>query len=292
MPSIISLRRRITSIKNTKQITKAQELVAASKMRRAQELAKQSRDYRQIAYALLARLSSLKEVETHPLFEKRKIKSQLYIVITSNTGLAGAYNSNVLRQLTRSVIDDRSTGIKSNVIMIGKKGAQYARHLEYINLLAVYPAFGDHPTPNDIRPILNTVLEQYREKQVDAAALIYTEFKSNLVQQAKQLSLLPAHVDQDSPEVLEYKYSFTNFEPSIEAVLDNAAARLIEVQIWQAMLESLASEHSMRMLAMKNATDNADDLIGDYTLAYNTARQANITQELAEISGGVAALTE
>ncbi len=292
MPNTIALRQRITSVKNTRQITKAQELVSASKMRRAQEQAKQSRDYRQTAYAILARLSSIKEVESQPLFEKRPIKSRLYIVITSNTGLAGAYNSNVLKLLTQSLKVDRDSGVASHIITIGKKAAQYTRHLEHIDLLAVYPAFGNQPTANDIRPILNTVIEKYRDKAVDSVELIYTQFVSNLVQKAEQLSILPARVDENTAKVIKYKYSFTNFEPSVEAVIDDAATRLIEVQIWQSLLESLASEHSMRMLAMKNATDNANDLIADYTLEFNTARQANITQELAEISGGVAALTE
>jgi F-type H+-transporting ATPase subunit gamma len=292
MPNTIALKQRINSVKNTRQITKAQELVSASKMRRAQELAKLSRDYRRVAYAILARLSSIKEVESHPLFEKRKIKTKLYIVITSNTGLAGAYNSNVLKLLTKSVIDDRDKGIKSQVITIGKKAANYARHLEHISLLAVYPAFGNQPTANDIRPILNTLLDSYRNKEIDSAEVIYTEFVSNLVQKAKSLDLLPAHLEENSEDAIKYKNSFTNFEPSVEEVLDGAASRLVEVQIWQALLESLASEHSMRMLAMKNATDNANDLIDDYTLEFNTARQASITQELAEISGGVAALTD
>lgn len=291
MPNTIALKRRISSVRNTRQITKAMELVSASKMRRAQERAKRSRDYQNAAYDLLVRLSTIKEAETHPLFQHRTITSRLYVVITSNSGLAGAYNYNVLKQLTTAVKADRAAGIKSHVITIGKQGAQFARRLEYINLLAVYPAFGDQPTPNDIRPILNTLLDQYRDKEIDEANIIYTIFKSNIVQQAVTLSVLPANVTQET-DAPQYKYAFTNFEPSIEVVLDSAAARLIEVQIWQALLESLASEHSMRMLAMKNATDNANDLIDDLTLEFNTARQANITQELAEITGGAEAIQQ
>jgi F-type H+-transporting ATPase subunit gamma len=257
-------------------------------MRRAQERAKLSRDYQNAAYDLLARLSSLKEVEIHPLFQQRKVKARLYVVITTNSGLAGAYDYNVLKLLTQAVTADREAGIKSHVITVGKKGAQFARRLEHINLLAVYPAFGDQPTANDIRPILNTLLDEYRDKQIDEANLIYTVFKSTIAQQATKLSVLPARAADQA----DYKYSFTNFEPSVEVVLDNAAARLIEVQIWQAVLESLASEHSMRMLAMKNATDNANELIDDLTLEFNTVRQAAITQELAEIVGGAEAIQQ
>ncbi len=289
MANTIVLKRRIGSIKSTKQITKAMEMVSASKMRRAQERALKSRDYQKLAYDLLARLSANSEVAIHPLFEKRTIKSKLYILITSNSTLAGAYNSNVSKLLTNAVIKDRNEGIKSNIIAIGNQGAQHVRRLKDINLLAVYPAFGDAPTEQDIKPILNTIIDQYRNKTVDSVEILYTVYKSNLVQIASELSLLPA----EASDVAESKStSFTNFEPSVEVVLDNVTARLIEVQLWQSLLESLASEHSMRMLAMKNATDNASDIIDDLTLEFNTARQAAITQELAEITGGAEAIQQ
>jgi F-type H+-transporting ATPase subunit gamma len=290
MASIITLKRRISSIKSTKQITKALELVSASKMRHAQERARLSREYRQLSYDLLARLSNIKEVEQHPLFQKRAIKARLYIVITSDGGLVGAYNYNVLKQFTKAVTADRDKGIKSDVIMIGKQGANFARRLAHINLLAVYSSFGDKPSANDIRPILNTLLESYTDKKVDEVVLVYTTFVSNLVQQAKGLPILPA--DLSDADKGEDTYPVTNFEPSADVVVERTTSRLIEVQIWQALLESLASQYSMQMIAMKNATDNANDLIDDYTLEYNTLRQANITQELAEISGGVEALKD
>jgi F-type H+-transporting ATPase subunit gamma len=263
------------------------ELVSASKMRRAQDRAKLSRDYQNAAYDLLLRLNSLPDVGSHPLFAKRKVSSRLYVVITSNSGLAGAYNYNVLREFTAALKADRDSQVTSYVITIGHKGAQFARRLAGVHLLAVYPAFGDEPTANDIRPVLNTLIDEYRDKKIDEAQILYTVFKSNISQQATNLSILPAHVtDGTSAPTM----AFTNFEPSLEEVLDSAAIRLIEVQIWQALLESLASEHSMRMLAMKNATDNANDLIDNLTLEFNTARQAAITQELAEITGGAEAI--
>ena len=288
MASTIILKRRIKSITNTKQITKAMELVAASKMRRAQEEAKLGRAYREAAYSLLARLSRMTEVGEHPLFARRPIKKRVYIVISSNSGLAGAYNANILRLLTKSLQADMKIGISAQVVTIGKQAGNFVRRLNGVELLAAYPAFGDQPTANDIRPILNTVVELYTTKNTDNVQLIYTEFKSNLSQIAKPLAILPAQIEEsdDSTNTLEN----VTFEPSIEAVLDNVTVRLLEVQLWQALLESLASEHSMRMLAMKNATDNASDLIDDLTLEFNNARQAAITQELAEISGGVEAL--
>jgi len=289
MANTIALKRRIGSIKNTKQITKAMELVSASKMRRAQERALKSRAYQSLAYELLEKLSNLQEVETHPLFEKRKVNSKLYILITSNSTLAGAYNSNVIKMLAKAITADLDKNITSNVIAIGNQGANFVRKLKGINLLGVYPAFGDSPTENDIRPVLDTILDKYRSKEVDSVELIYTLYKSNLVQIATELNILPAEKSENADV---NKQTFTNFEPSVEVVLDNVTQRLIEVQLWQSLLESLASEHSMRMLAMKNATDNASDIIDDLTLEFNTARQASITQELAEITGGAEALKD
>lgn len=291
MGNTILLKRRIGSVKNTRQITKAMELVSASKMRRAQEHAAAGRIYREYAYSLLTRLSSITEVEEHPLYQKRDVKTRLYIVITSNSGLAGAYNSNVLRMFTKLVIADEKAGINSQIIAIGKKGAQFARNVKALNMIAAFTEIGDHPDSNDIRPILNTAADLYRDKAVDDVQLIYTQFKSNLVQEATQLNLLPARFEETDESESELIGNST-FEPSIEVVLSEVTERLIEVQVYQAMLESVASEHSMRMLAMKNATDNATDIIADLTLEFNTARQAAITQELAEITGGAEAIQQ
>ncbi|HEX7633060.1 MAG TPA: F0F1 ATP synthase subunit gamma, partial [Candidatus Saccharimonadales bacterium] len=161
MASRITLKRRISSISGTRQITKAMELVSASKLRRAQEYAQKSRDYRDLAYDLLQRLNAMSEVERQPLFQRRTVKNRLYIVVTSNTGLAGAYNANTLKLLTQGLRRDENDKVKSHVITIGSKGAQFVRRLHGVELLAVYPPFGDHPSANDVRPILNTIVEQY-----------------------------------------------------------------------------------------------------------------------------------
>jgi F-type H+-transporting ATPase subunit gamma len=288
MANTITLKRRIGSVKNTRQITKAMELVAASKMRRAQEFAQRSRNYRIAAYSLLTRLSQITDVEDHPLFTKRAVKNRLYVVVTSNQGLAGAYDANILKALTRSIREDVASGVQAKVITVGKKGANFVRSLEGVELVAVYNDIGDHPDANDLRPLLNTITEQYAESLVDEVRLLYTEFKSNLVQIASTLQVLPATFEETDEDA--HALDNVTLEPSPKEVLDNVALRLIEVQIWQAILESFASEHSMRMMAMKNATDNASDLIDDLTLAFNTARQAAITQELAEITGGAEAI--
>jgi len=286
MASTITLRRRITSIRNTRQITQAQQLVAASKLRRAQEYALESRAYGELANTLLGRLGGQAEVSRQPLFEQRPIKSRLYILITSNTGLAGAYNANVLKQLTNAVQADRDAKVASHVIAIGNKGAQFVRRVSELDLEAAYPGFGNRPTANDLRPVLNTIVEQYKNGTVDEVRVLYTKFVSTVTQTAQNLQLLPATAPASDDNITD----ISNFEPDVETVIDQVAIRLIEAQVWQALLESIASEHAMRMVAMKNATDNAKDLIDDYTLELNTARQAAITQELAEITGGAEAL--
>lgn len=267
------------------------ELVAASKMRKTQDSAHASRPYRIAATSLLARLSTMTDVEQHPLYQKRPLKCKLYVVITSDRGLAGAYNANILRLLTRSIINDQNSNIQVKVAIIGKQGANFVKRLQGVEVLATYNAFGDKPSANDVRPLLQTIIEQFKSKSVDDVELLYTDLKSNIVQEAKNLLLLPARfdtseADQDKVTAL----ANATFEPSVEAVLDGVTERLLEAQLWQATLESVASEHSMRMLAMKNATDNASELIDDLTLAFNTARQASITQELAEITGGTEAM--
>jgi F-type H+-transporting ATPase subunit gamma len=283
---LITLRRRITSIKGTSKITKAMELVSASKLRRAQEYAVQSRDYRDLAYELLKRLNAIGEVERTPFYKKRPVKSRLYVIVTSNTGLAGAYNANVIKQLTRHLQTDEQEKVKSHVITIGSKGAQFVRRIDRTELLAAYPPFTDQPAASEVVPILQTIMNQYAEEKVDEVHLIYTRFKSTVVQEVQSQQLLPA----PAPEADSSIQGISNLEPDVETVVQSVTTRLIEAQLWQAVLESQASEHAMRMLATKNATDNANDLIKDYTLELNTARQAAITQELAEISGGAEAL--
>ncbi len=262
------------------------ELVSASKLRRAQEYAVRSRAYHELANDLLARLNAMSEVERQPLFIKRPIKRRLCVVITSSSGLAGAYNANVLKLLTKKLREDQTNQIKDQIITIGSKGAQFVRRLEEVELNAVYPAFGDRPTVNDVRPILNTIIDEYRTGNVDSVDLFYTVFKSTVVQKSQDFQLLPVSTEPSPSKTA----AFSNFEPDVETVIEQTATRLIEAQVWQAVLESLASEHAMRMVAMKNASDNAKDLIDDYTLELNTARQASITQELAEITGGAEAL--
>lgn len=291
MASSQQLKSRITSVRNTKQITKAMELVSASKMRRAQEHARRSRDYRNLARQILARLRDTADVSKNPLYAFRITNTRLHIIITGNRGLAGAYNSNVLRRLTRELIADKEAGIKSQAIVIGKQGAKFIVRFEGVEVVAVYNDISENPSANDIRPILETILDKFRSGDVDAVDVLYTDYKSSIVQEVAIERLLPAaYLGEDEDEENEPNTPEVVFEPSAKAVLESVTERLIESQLNQAFLESSASEQSMRMMAMKSASDNASDLIDDLTLAFNTARQAAITQELAEITGGSEAI--
>lgn len=289
MANTTSLKRRIGSVKNTRQITKAMEMVAASKMRRAQQQAVASRPYRVAAHEILTRLSNVTDVNLHPLFVRRKIDSRLIIIITSDTGLAGAYDSNVLKKMTAVLTEDAKNGVNDKVIAIGKKGSQFVSRLDGVDMIAAYPIFSSQPKGSDIRPIIEEAFERYISEEIDAVTIIYTEFYSGIRQEVQELELLPARSAEVDSQISELEVAI--FEPSVDEVVESVVSRLMEVQVWQAVLESLASEHSMRMVNMKNASDNAKDIIDDLTLEFNSARQAAITQEIAEIVGGTAAVT-
>jgi F-type H+-transporting ATPase subunit gamma len=289
-----SIKRRIKSVKNTKQITKAMELVAAAKMRRAQEATLRSRAYRNSAREILARLNQLTEASKFPYFNQRKVKSRLYIVFTSDRGLAGAYNSNVLRLLITHLKKDQASSIKSRAIVIGKKGTQAVGKLKDVELVGIYHDWPTYPTDSDIRPIMKSALDEFLNKKSDTVVLIYTDFISTINQTATVQQILPANFkEEDEPDPYPIGKSIQNsiFEPSPAEVMEKIVPKLIESQLYQAALESIASEQSMRMVAMKNANDNANELIDDLTLEFNSARQASITQELAEITGGAAAIS-
>lgn len=287
MASTQQLKQRIGSVKNTKQITKAMELVSASKMRRAQDNANLSRDYTTLARAILTRIGELTDVTVHPLYAPRPVKTRLMIVIASDRGLAGAYNSNVMRFFARELQNDVENNVVSRAIVVGKQVARFASRIEDCDVIAAYDNFPEKPSANDIQPILSTIIEQYTSGQIDRVDIVFTDFISSIRQEVTQQRVLPASAAHDK---ISDDLENAVFEPSVKKVLDSVTDQLLEAQLMQAFLEAFASEHSMRMMAMKNATDNANDIIDDLTLAFNTARQAAITQEIAEITGGAEAI--
>lgn len=289
MASTRQLKSRIRSVGNTRQITKAMEMVAASKMRRAQEAEKAAIDYTRTASELLSYFASQGITKNHPLFQVREVKRRLVIVIASDRGLAGAYNSNIFKQYVRELDRDRADGDTTPTIAVGKKAAQLVSRLKGAELTGVYENVSDRLDGGELQAILDTARELFVEGKVDAVDVIFTQFISSISQEVATRRILPAGFEET--EVSE-DVSEAGYEPSPQKVLDAVALRLVEAQLYQAMLDAKASEHSMRMMAMKNASDNADDLVEDLTLAMNKARQGAITQELAEISGGVEAMNE
>jgi len=288
VPSTRALKTRIRSVKSTKQITKAMQLVAASKMRRAQESEKASALYTQKANELLTYLAQQGETDRHPLFtQPDKVTARLLIVIATDKGLAGAYDANVLKLYAKQLLDDDKAGIKNATITIGRRANRFASRLRDVQVVAAYQDLPDDPAGNQLRAIVDGAIQQFEAGAVQAVDIIYTQFLSSVNQQATIQRILPAGFDK--VEVTDAVRQ-AEFEPSAEEVLKAVTYRLIEAQVYHALLTARASEYVMRMLAMKNATDNANDLIDDLTLAMNKARQGAITQELAEISGGVEAM--
>lgn len=290
MPSTRALKTRIRSVKSTKQITKAMQLVAASKMRKAQEAEAASSPYTRTANEILTHLASQGVTDQHPLYQKRtEIKSRLLIVIATDKGLAGAYDANILKLYTQQLLADEKEGIGTETITIGRRASRFVSKLKGAKVAAVYQDLPDDPAGSQLRAIVDMAVEKFVSGEVDAVDVIYTEYVSSVSQVASTKRVLPA--GYETVEVGD-AIREAEFEPSQEEVLEAVTYRLIEAQVYHALLTARASEYIMRMMAMKNATDNATDLIDDLTLAMNKARQAAITQELAEISGGVEALKD
>ncbi|MFO0971725.1 MAG: ATP synthase F1 subunit gamma [Candidatus Saccharimonadales bacterium] len=222
----------------------------------------------------------------HTSFQ-RTIKKRSIIVVASDSGLAGGYNAGVLKHFAAELKKDDKAAIANKVITVGKRATAFTAKLDDMELLGAYHDFVASPTAEDLRPILITAIEGFQNGEFDAVDIVYTDFISSVNQKPATARLLPvAFEDVELSAHLEDAV----FEPTPKKVLDEVTERFVEVSMMQYMLESAASEHSSRMLAMKNATDNANDIVDDLTLALNTARQAAITQELAEITGGAEAI--
>lgn len=285
MPSTIHLKRKIRSIGNTRQITKAMQMVAASKMRRAQEAVLGTRAYSQAGYEVMRRLRDYAAKEqhlTHPLLQARPINHSALVVITSDRGLAGAYNSNVMRKALEFL---GSSSALVDVVTIGRKGQEAFARLG-IQPVASFTDFPTRPGSNDIVSIAKLTVDGFLEHRYDQVNVVYTKFYSTLRQQPTRQQILPIESASEDESEPGRSSTFYQFEPEPTVVLGYVVPRLVEMQLLQTLLESIASEHSARMLAMRNATDNASELIEDLQLTYNSVRQANITRELSEIIAG------
>lgn len=285
MASRREVKRRIKSITNTAQITRAMQMVAASRMRRAQARVAASRPYAEHIRAIVADIAARPGAETHPLLVQRDIKTVEIVTIGPDRGMAGPLVTNLNRELVRL---SQSLGQPFQVVAVGRKGRDFALRSR-MKLVAEFTRLGDHPGAAAVGPIAQQILSDYEEGRVDAVHLIYTEFISTLRQRPKRIQLIPVQPPQrDEGEDLNAPW---NYEPdNPEAVLSALLPRYVEFTLYQALLEAVASEHSARMIAMSNATDNANELVQDLTLLANKARQAEITKEIAEISGAAEAI--
>lgn len=290
MASVAQLRNHIRSVNNTKQITSAMQLVSASKMRRTTERSLSMQPYHSYISDLLFRLAGQEASQEQPLLARREIKTRLLIVITSDTGLAGSYNSNVLKLYLEELKSDRKQNIKTQTIAIGRKAIRVAARLGE-NVIGTYEGMSNGSAAIERNAIVNTAITKYINKEVDAVDIIYTKYKSAVNQEVKIWKLLPAGQVTNSAKEDDEKLSYI-FEPSKGKVFDALIKRTIEVQVAQALFDSVASEHSTRMLAMKNATDNAEELSIDLNLAMNKERQAAITNELSDINNGANAVEQ
>lgn len=292
-----AIRRRIKSVKNTNKITKAMELVSASKMRKAVSSVLMSKPFAKLAWDTVSAIGAVVDVSLHPLLRKKTTNGRvLLILLTSDRGLAAGFNANMLKKMNLLVKEVGSENV--DVIAVGRKGADAARRLG-VNLIASFTGVTNNPKFEEILPIGKMAVEEFIKEKYDRVLLAYTDFVSAVRQEPVVLELLPLGAENDFYRVgnvsnqnpsspsnpKEYK-----FEPSPEEVLNKLLPRLVETMVYQSVLESAASEHSSRMLAMRNASDAASDMIDSLTFTYNQFRQAAITREIAEISGGKAAL--
>ena len=279
------IRRRIRTIKSTAKITKAMEMIAASKMRQAQLRVLAARPYAEKMREVLADLSAQPkgQDEIHPLLQQREVKRIAVINITSDRGLCGGLNANINRRTAGFILEQK---VPVSVVVVGRKGRDFMRRYGR-EILAEFTQLGDRPTLLDTTPISRVVIDDYTKGIVDEVYLAYTQFISTVNQRPvlwKLLPIEPAQKEQTSN--VEYIY-----EPAPAVVLENLLPRYVEMQVYHAILESIASEQSARMVAMRNATDNANDMINELTLMYNKVRQELITNELLDIAGGIATLS-
>lgn len=299
MPSARDIKNRIRSVKNIGQITRAQETVAASRVRRAQARVLASRAFSEKAWEILLNVqsSSAKGIPQHPLLASRDALNQIMIVlITSDRGLAGAFNSNIIRVAERFA---QRLNKPVRYVTVGRKGRDSLIRAG-ANVIAEFSDLPAEPTISTIAPIARLAINEFLSGSVDQVFIAYTDFINTLTQRPVVLSwlpLIPYHTDdqvmgemiKDVPEVSAGTSDY-EYEPSAAAILEEIVPRFTELQLYQALLESQASEHSARMVAMRNASDNAAQLMADYTLIYNKVRQAAITAEILDIVGGANAL--
>ena len=281
------IKTKIKSVQNTRKVTRALEMVSASKIRKAQDRMKASRPYARAMKQIIGHLAQANTEFQHPyLIERGQTRRVGYVIVSSDRGLAGGLNNNLFRKLLVEIRQWQDKGVEVDVVTIGQKAAVFFRRLK-VNMLASVAHLGDQPELEQLVGVVQVMLEAYDAGKVDKVFLAYNDFVNTMTQRAAFDQLLPLPPSDGAVAQHEWDYIY---EPDAETVLEHVLTRYIESLVYQAVMENVASEHAARMVAMKAASDNANKLIETLNLVYNKARQAAITQEISEIVGGAAAV--
>ena len=278
---------KIRSIENTRKVTSALEMVSASKIRKTQALMNATRPYARMIRRVMGHLSKANPEFRHPFTVRREeIKKVGYVIVSSDRGLCGGLNNNLFKLVLASVREWQEKDAEVSMVTLGKKASGFFKNIK-VEIAAHTSELGEKPQIEDLIGSIKVMLDAYREEKVDLVYVVYNEFINTMTQSPtlEQLLPLPDTDDEEIHDIWDYIY-----EPDAEELLDTVLVRYIEADVYHAVLENLASENAARMIAMKNATDNAGDLIDELTLVFNKARQAAITQEISEIVGGAAAV--
>ncbi len=287
MASGREIKTKIKSVQNTRKVTRALEMVSASKIRKAQDKMRASRPYARLMKQVIGHVAKANTDYVHPFMVKREeVKRVGFLIVSTDRGLCGGLNSQLFRKLLIEMRDWQAKGVECDVVCIGQKAATFFRRLN-VGLLGTVTHLGEEPQVEQLIGVIKVMLDGYRDGKIDRVFLCYNDFINTMAQKPAidALMPLPASDDLESSHGWDYLY-----EPDAKSVLDEVMTRYVESLVYQAVLENLASEHAARMVAMKSASDNANKLIDDLNLIYNKARQAAITQEISEIVGGAAAV--
>jgi F-type H+-transporting ATPase subunit gamma len=289
MAGFKDIRTKIRSVENTRKITKAMEMVAASKMRKAQERMRAARPYSDKVRSIAGNLSQANPEYRHPFIVKRDIVRNVgMIVVTTDKGLCGAMNTNVLRAVTSHLRSNEEHGIGASLVAIGNKGFGFLNRIG-ARIIAQAVQLGDTPHLDKLIGPVKVLLDAYQNGDVDQVHIFYTRFVNSMTQEPVALQLLPLTSDQLKPDLRARNWEYI-YEPDPQTVIDELLGRYVEAMIYRAVAENMASEQSARRMAMKAATDNAGNIIGELNLLYNKNRQAAITKEISEIVSGAAAV--
>jgi F-type H+-transporting ATPase subunit gamma len=289
MPGVKEIRVKIASFKSTQKITKAMQMVAASKMRKAQERMRATRPYAQRIRRVIGHLRKANPDFRHPYLVEREAKSVGFIVITTDRGLCGGLNVNLFKAALAAIRDWQGRGAQVSLCLIGSKGVQFFRRLGNAQTLATVTHLGDWPHVADLIGTIKVMLDLYMEGKLDRVFLVHNEFVNTMSQKPMVRQLLPVVTQVEDEDKLQKLWDYI-YEPSAAELLEGVLMRYIESQVYQGAVENVACEMAARMVAMKSATDNAGELIEELQLIYNKARQAAITKEISEIVGGAAAV--